>query len=196
MDAPKKTIGKTIFFSYMEIIIISFILIDIIFNLVLKAYITFDTRKQIQLSGIIIQKYITKNVDDLNFVKINKALKQTQSLLDIKYAIIKNNKKIIYPRNENSEELIFLENQLIPFITNKYHNVNKNNFFSFKMASKESIVKIIYLNDEYYLVVYSDFSKYRKYSSIVNLILLIILLFSLIVTFIISKKFQKRFPIL
>ncbi|SKA93027.1 Signal transduction histidine kinase [Caloramator quimbayensis] len=166
MDAPKKTIGKTIFFSYMEI--------------------------------IIIQKYITKNLDDLNFVKINKALKQTQSFLDIKYAIIKNNKKIIYPKNENSEELIFLQNQLIPFITNKYHNLNKNNFFSFKMASKKSIGKIIYLNDEYYLVVYSDFSKYRKYSSIVNLILLIILLFSLIITFMISKKVSKKisYPII
>ena len=114
MKTSKITIRKKIFFSHITIITISLLLTFVSFNLYLNFYVEKQTRKQlIEVAKSIEKSMVEASMDlninqnfkepintDKNLSIINKNLKNTESFLDVNYAIIGTNMELIYPEKK------------------------------------------------------------------------------------------------
>jgi two-component system sensor histidine kinase CssS len=214
MKTSKITIRKKIFFSHISIITISLLLTFMSFNLYLNFYVERQTRKElveaarsIEKSMVeasmdlnITQKFRASNSIDKNLSIINKNLKNTESLLEVNYAIIGTNMDLIYPEKKNQEEYTFVENNIMSLIGKKTGLLlrrNKKPVFHFS-ASERKYAAIVYplkvsnKTKNVNLIVYSDLFKSKGFVNVVNDILLLILIIMAIISVVISNNVSKK----
>ncbi|MDP4177463.1 MAG: HAMP domain-containing sensor histidine kinase, partial [Bacillota bacterium] len=214
MNNSNKTIRKRIFFSHIFIIIISLILTSVVFNICLNLYIKAETRKQLVSAAELIQKSIKKDLFQENtlqntkqdsneiiksFLKIDKVLKQTQTFLNINYAILGSNNNLIYPKKSSDSEYNLLQNDIIPTFKKEdagFLKTKKNVVVSFeingtKYSALKYATKLNTSQPARYLLLYSDLNNGRNMIFIVNAILLGILLITAVIAVIISNTVSK-----
>jgi len=214
MGPSKKTIRKRIFISHITIIIISLILTLVVFDVSLTIYIRTQNKKQLIIAGDIVKKSMSQNLKNIGIVqqgeenkeltksmsKINQTLKQTKSFLDINYALVRNNKKIIYPLEENNQEYSLVQENLIPAIGNKKWvaaETKKNSVFyvdalGTRYAAMIYPVESTSNGKKGYVLIYSDLDKSSRIITVVNIILLSILFITAIITSIISNNVSEK----
>lgn len=214
MDNSKKTIKRSIFLSHISIIVISVVLTSIVFNICLNIYIRYQTRTQLLSAAQIIQKSIsaelfsnvkaaaqTDEKEELNAIlKINRILKQTQTFLDIKYAVVSANEKVVFPRNLDSAEADILNKQIIPSLSRKSilgSKLKKNSIVYFG-AQSEKYAALIHplLPDSNKktgnLILYSNMKNSRQLAVSINIILFSILLITSLIALIVSNAVSKK----
>jgi two-component system sensor histidine kinase CssS len=214
MKASNTTIRKKIFFSHITILTISLLLIFVSFNLYLNSYLERQTRKQLvevatsieksmveaSMDSNIIEKFKASSNTDKNLSIINKNLKNTESFLDVNYAIIGTNMDLIYPQIKRDEEYTFVQTNIMSVISEKKVLLSKNNkksVFYFNASGRKyaAIVYPLKLSNKtknVNLIVYSDLFKSKGFVDIVNDILLLILIIMAIISVIISNNVSKK----
>jgi two-component system sensor histidine kinase CssS len=214
MNASKITIRTKIFFSHITIITISLLLTFVSFNLYLNFHVERQTRKQLieaakslettmidaSMDLNIIEKFKASSTTDKNLSIINKNLKNTESFLDVNYAIIGTNTNLIYPQRKNDEEYTFVQNNIISVISEKTTLLSENSkksLFYFNASEKKyaALVYPLKLSNKTKnasLIVYSDLFKSKGFVNIVNDILLLILIIMAIISVIISNSISKK----
>lgn len=214
MGNSRKTIKKRIFLSHIFIIVISVVLTSIVFNICLSLYIRYQTKEQLLSAAQIIQKSISTQafsgsrmnaqVDEKEELKsllqINRILKQTQTFLDIKYAVIGANERIVFPKNLESEDINILTNQIIPSLKRKNSfnsEPNKNRLINFDSQNKKYSALIHPLMSESNkglgdLILYSDMKNSRQLTFSINIILFSILIVTSAIALIVSNFVSKR----
>lgn len=215
MSNPKKTINRDIFLSHLKIILIYVVLTSIVFNLCLRVYVRNQTRSQLVSAAELVKKSInvelfsqntpseTKNEKELirNVLKINRVLKQTQSFLDVNYAVADRRSNLIYPSSsDNNEEYKLLNESIMPLISRRKLIQTKttgSKLINFIADGKKYIAIFYPLKSEGasragYLLLYSDLSRTNRLIFTVNLILVLILLITTAIALIISKKVSKK----
>ncbi|GFZ33480.1 two-component sensor histidine kinase [Clostridium zeae] len=209
MGKSKKSINKSIFTSHIITILIFMILTAIIFDLALRIYVRRETRNQILTTGEILQKSINQNstnlgldqlqnlqVNDRGNSKLNSILKRTNSILDIKFIVINEEKNIIYPNENINQEEKITSNELINKIKkNQVSNIGRSVVFNLNIrGNKYQVVSypIKLQNNSCYLIVYSDLTKSDEVTKKVNLLLFSILIIMAIISLSISTKLAKR----
>lgn len=213
MSNSNKTIKKRIFLSHISIIVISVVLTSLIFNICLNIYMRLQTRNQLVSAAQIIEKSMnTETFSGLklnatgedkealkSILKINKFLKQTQTFLDINYAVTGVNDRIVFPREVTGEEESLLKNQIIPSLKKKgiINNQRKNGIVYFEADNKKYATLIHYITSENgkrlgSLILYSDLNNSRQLMVSANLILLSILLVTSLIALFVSNKVSNR----
>lgn len=214
MNKSKKTIRKSIFLSHISIIIILVILTSIVFNICINIYIRYQTRNQLLSAAQIIQKSLntqligstkdntsTDEKTELNsLLKINRILKQTQTFLDIKYAVVNVNKKVIFPRNLVNEEANILNNDILPSLGKKNilsSGLKKNRMEYFKASNIKyaALIHPLALENNKTLgnlILYSDMKNSNQLIFSINIILFSIMLVAAIIALIISNTVSKK----
>ena len=214
MGPSKKTIKKRIFFSHITIIVISLILTVVVFDGCLRIYVRAQNKKQLIIAGDIVKKSMSQNLKNIgstlqgqenkeltkSMAKINQTLKQTQSFLDINYALVRNNKNIIYPLEENNQEYSLVQEKLIPAIGSKKWlaaETKTNSVFYFTALGKRYAAVIYPVEPtnnakKGYVLIYSDLDKSSRIMTVVNIILLSILLITAIIASIISNNVSEK----
>lgn len=209
MVKTKKSINKSIFTSHLITILIFMLLTAIIFDLALRIYVRRETRNQILTTGELLQKSINQNSTNLGLdqlknlqvnergnLRLNSILKRTNSILDIKYIVIDEYKKIIYPNENINEEDKNTSSELINKIKkNQVSNIERRVVFNLNIrGSKYQVVSypIKLQNNSYYLVVYSDLSKSDEVTKKVNFLLFSILIIMAVISLSISTKLAKK----
>ncbi|MGH4137902.1 sensor histidine kinase [Clostridium sp.] len=214
MKTSKTTIRKKIFISHLIITTISLILIFLVFNLYLNLYIRRQTSKQLKEAASSIEKLIVETDMDLssnqkleknannekNLLLISKNLKKIESFIDVNYAIIGTNMNLIYPEKKNDEEVIFVQNNIMPIVSEKKgfssKNIKKPIFYfinsTVKYAAIARNIKLPSKNSNLHLIVYSSVVKSKGFVKIVNEILLIIVIITAIISVLISNAVSKK----
>lgn len=210
MEGSKKTIKGRIFLSHISIIIVSLVLTSLVFNLCLNIYMRYQTKTQLVSASQIIQKTVgaevfndstllTEDKEVLkSLLKINRVLKQTQTFLDINYAVLGVNGKVIFPR-EASIEQDTIKNNLLPALKRKniIGSQKEKRIIYFYSDGKRYASIVQNLNTEEgkrfgSLVLYSDLNNSRRLMVTVNLILLGILFATGIIALYISNRVSKK----
>ncbi|GFP78139.1 HAMP domain-containing sensor histidine kinase [Clostridium fungisolvens] len=209
MSKAKKSINKSIFTSHLIIILIFMLLTAIIFDLALRIYVRRETRNQIITTGEILQKSINQNstnlgLDELQNLQVNERgnsrlnsiLKRANSILDIKYIVINEDKNIIYPNENINQEDKDTSSELITKIKkNQISNINRGVVINLNIrGNKYQAVSypIKLQNNSCYLIVYSDLSKSDEVTRKVNFLLFSILIIMAIISLSISTKLAKK----
>lgn len=214
MGNSKKTIKKSIFLSHISIIVISVLLTTIVFNICLNIYLKYQIRTQLLSAAQIIQKsmntqlFSTSKVNALvdekeelkSILKVNQILKQTQTFLDIKYAVIGARDKVVFPRSLDSEEADILNKQIIPTLSRKSilnSALKKNRIVYFSAENKKYAALIHPLtsnsnNGLRNLVIYSDMKNSSQLTVSINIILFSILLVTSLISLIVSNNLSMR----
>jgi len=214
MGNSKKTIKKSIFLSHLSIIVISVFLTSIVFNLCLNIYLRYQTRSQLLSAAQIIQKSLntqlisgtkinsqTDEKEELkNLIKVNRILKQTQTFLDIKYAVVSTNEKVVFPRSLDSEEADLLNKQIVPALSRKSFlssKLKKNQIVYFSAENKKYAALIHPLMSESNramgnLILYSDMQNSKQLSVTINIILFSILIVTSVIALIVSNSVSKK----
>lgn len=214
MSNSKKSIKKRIFLSHISIILISVVLTSIVFSIVLNLYIRYQTKTQLVSAAQIIQKSMNTQLlsgtkvnasgderEELKtLLKVNRILKQTQTFLDIKYAVIGVNERVIYPKNLESEEADILSNQIIPSLRQKNNfksDLKKNRIVYFDAENKSYasfIHPVMSENNRVLgnLILYSDMKNSKQLITSVNLILFSILIITSIIALVVSNTVSNR----
>lgn len=215
MEKAKKTIRGRIFLSHIWIVTISVTLTALVFTLCLNLYVRKQTRSQLITAASLVQKTMSAEFINMNLksesinenretvktlLKISRTLKQTQTFLDIDYAVIGKEKSLIFPVNDGSENYNILRSVILPSISKtKWSNaVLKENPILYFTASGKRYVSVLYpLKLESgrnlgHLFLYSDMSKRNKLIYVVNIILVSILLITAIISFIISSIISRK----
>lgn len=207
MEKPKKTIRKRIFFSHIIIIMIFLFLTVLVFDLCLSIYIRRQARIQLITAGELIKTAMEeqlKNLSDIEKLDNSKNIirnklendvnvKQTLSFFDINYAVLGENKDILYPTNEKDEEYSILSKQLISVIKRRKLSYIENNVIYITAPVKRYAVLVYPLeNENDYLVIYTNFTKSRRLTMVVNIMLCSILLITAIVSLIISNRVSRK----
>ncbi|GKU25946.1 HAMP domain-containing sensor histidine kinase [Clostridium folliculivorans] len=209
MRKAKKSINKSIFTSHLIIILIFMLLTAIIFDLALRIYVRRETRNQIITTGEILQKSINQNSTNLGLDKLqnlqvnergnsrlNSILKRANSILDIKYIVINEDKNIIYPNENINQEDKDTSSELIAKIKkNQISNISRGVVINLNIrGNKYQAVSypIKLQNNSCYLIVYSDLSKSDEVTRKVNLLLFSILIIMAIISLSISTKLAKK----
>ena len=214
MKTSRLTIRKKIFFSHITIIIISLLLTFVSFNLYLNFFVEKQTKKQLMevatsieksmveasMDSNVIEKFKVSSNADKNLSIINKNLKNTESFLDVNYAIIGTKMDLIYPLKKNDEEYTFVQTNIVSVISEKQILLSKNNkksVFYFN-ASERKYAAMVYplklsnKTKNVNLIVYCDLFKSKGFVNIVNDILLLILIIMAIISVIISNNVSKK----
>ncbi|MFL0245466.1 sensor histidine kinase [Candidatus Clostridium stratigraminis] len=214
MNNSKKTIRKSIFLSHISIIIILVILTSIVFNICINIYVRYQTRNQLLSAAQIIQKSLntqligstkdntsTDEKTELNsLLKINRILRQTQTFLDIKYAVVNVNNKVIFPRNLVSEEANILNIDILPSLGKKNilgSGLKKNRIEYFSASNIKYAALIHPFASENKkslgnLILYSDMKNSNQLILSINIILFSIMLVAAIIALIISNTVSKK----
>lgn len=215
MKKAKKTIRGRIFLSHIWIITISVTLTALVFTLCLNLYVRRQTRSQLITAANLVQKTISVELINMNLkselinenretvkvlLKISRSLKQTQTFLDIDYAVIGKEKNLIFPMNDGSENFNTLRDEILPSISKTKWSkaVLKENPILYFDASGKQYVSVLYpLKLENgrnlgHLFLYSDMSKHNRLTYIVNIILISILLVTTTISFIISSIISRK----
>lgn len=217
MAKVKKTIKKDIFLSQISVVIVSLLITAIVFNICLNIYVRAQAKKQLITAAALLQKYIASDLSGLNLeeelnkqgnenakvlLRINRALKQTQFMLDINYAIIGKDKNQIYNLH-SSEDPKVLNEEILPILKRENLNnyaVRKNKvlYFSASNSNYASIVYPLKLQTSKnlgYLLIYSNLAQSRRLIFTVDIILLAILLAAAatasLISNILSRKISK-----
>ena len=186
----RKSIKNRIFTSQIIIVVISLLAIALIFQLCLRIYIRRETKSQLIKVSSLVEESIKNN----EILERNKVLEEGELYLNIKYAIIDEDRSIIYPKSEDSRELHVLESRILPSINNSRwirNSINRNKVFYFN-SDRNRYCAVLYDVGNRYLFIYSDLNKLRKANIMVNVILIPIILITLIVTAIVSNKLSKK----
>jgi two-component system sensor histidine kinase CssS len=215
MIGSKRSIKNKIFLSHIWIIAISVILTAIVFNICLNVYVRRQTKAQLTSAAELVKKTMNAEMININIfqtatkeerefvkslLKINKVLKQTQTFLDINYAILGKNANLIYPKDISVENYEQLTSTIIPALEKKKLNLtegNKNRLVYFT-ANDVSYSAIIYPikgeggNSTVNLLLYSDLNRSRKLIFAVDIILFSILLLTGIIALAISNTVSKK----
>jgi two-component system, OmpR family, sensor histidine kinase CssS len=210
----KRTIKKNIFLSQVSIVIASLLLTAIAFNICLRLYINTQARTQLIAAAALLQKYIASDLSDLNLdqdsrlenregvkalLKINKALKQTQFILDINYAVIGKDKNQVYGLY-SSEDSEVLRQDILPILkkenlTDYVIRKSKILYFTASGINYASVVHPLKLQGNKnigYLLLYSDLAQSKKLISTVNIILAVIILAAAATAFFIANILSQR----
>ena len=214
MTKVKKTIKKSIFLSQISVVMASLLLTAVAFNICLKIYIKAQAKTQLVTAAALLQKYIASDLSSLNLeqdikndnregmkalLKINKALKQTQFILDINYAVVGKDKNQIYSLY-SSEDSEVLRQDILPILKKENLNdyiIRKNKTLYFTASGNDyaSVVYPLKLQNNKnigYLLLYSDLAQSKKLIFTVNIILAAILLAAAATAFIISNILSQR----
>jgi signal transduction histidine kinase len=135
-----------------------------------------------------------------SLLKINKILKQTESFLDIDYAMVGKKNNLIYPKDSSSENYELLVNQIMPVLSKKHLKMseqNKNVIIYFRVSDVKYSAIVHQIKTESgnsvgYLLLYSDLNKSNKLIVTVNIILLSILILTAIIALVISSTVAKK----
>lgn len=214
MGNSKKTIKKSIFLSHISIILVSVVLTSIVFNICLNIYIRYQTKSQLLSATQIIQRSMNTQTlsnskvnaqgserEELQaLLKTNKILKQTQTFLDIKYAMIGPNEKVVFPKILESEEADILLGQIIPSLTKKSvfnSQLKKNRIIYFNTDNQKFAALIHPVMSESNkvmgnLILYSDMKNSRQLALSINIILLSILIVTSGIAIIVSNSVSNR----
>jgi signal transduction histidine kinase len=215
MVVAKKNIKNKIFLSHIWIIAISVILTAIVFNICLNVYVRRQTKAQLTSAAELVKKTMNTELININMLqtpakeekelvksllKINKVLKQTQTFLDINYAILGKNANLIYPKDISVENYEQLTSTIIPALEKKKLNLmegNKNRLIYFT-ANEVKYSAIIYpikaegANTTVNLLLYSDLNRSRKLIFTVDIILFSILVLTGAIALVISNTVSKK----
>ncbi|MDS0525147.1 HAMP domain-containing histidine kinase [Clostridium sp. SHJSY1] len=204
------TIRKRIFISHIIIISIFLFLTVLVFDLCLKVYIRKQVKVQLTNACELLKDSLnnsSENLKDIEKLKASENIiqnqlknnsEQTLSIFDTKYALIGKDTKLIYANDEKSEEQV-LTNHLIPQIRNKQllsAENGKNTVLYLNGPVKKYALLLYPLKDNNstyaYLTVYTNFTKSRRLTLLVNIMLISILLITSIIALIISNKVSKK----
>ena len=186
----RKSIKNRIFTSQIVIVVVSLLAIALMFQLCLRIYIRRETKSQLIKVGSLVEESIKSN----ETLERNRVLEEGELYLNIKYAIIDEDRSIIYPKSEDSRELHLLESRILPSInSNRWirNSINRNKVFYFN-SDRKKYGAVLYNVDNKYLFIYSDLNKVRKANIMVNIILIPVILITVIVTAIVSNKVSKK----
>ncbi len=214
MKKQKKTINRSIFISHIAIITLCLIVTAIVFNIAINLYFRKQSRVQLTKASVILIKSIETDLHPLVelfdsntpnketaklLVKINKTLKQTKVFLDIDYAFIGNKNNIIFPNDVEDSDITILQNKITTMLkTTNFtdENLKKNNIKRFTLQGKEyiSILYPVKLNNNNlsYLFLYSDISKNKELTMVINIILFSILILTAITALIASRVISRK----
>ena len=218
MKGAKTTIKKKIFLSHIAIIVISLLLTFLSFNLYLNYYIEKQAKSDFAQAKSSIEEVIVENTQNIEVNKasknsvlnqkivsrIRKTLKNTGSFLDINYAVIDKNLRIIYPvdnsvKEERLQDYDFVQNNIISLLDKKSdllkNNYNEKSIEYFQVSGRRygTVVYPIQLsNQTYYIAMYSDMIKSNAFVRIVNNILLVILFITAAISVLISNSVSKK----
>lgn len=212
MKNSKKTIKRSIFSSHILVIAISVFLTSLVFNICLNMYMKFQTRSQLISAGQIIQKsmstelfntsitgFLKEERDSLKMLlKINRILKQTQTFLDIKYAVSSTNENLIFPKDLINEEEDLIKKHILPQLEKSNSFIkNKSKVLYFSYENKRYAVLFHSIKEEDNrklgtLILYSELNNSKKILITVNVLLLSILLFTSAIALFISNAISHR----
>jgi len=210
----KKTIKNSIFFSHITIIIISLLLTAIVFNLCLTVYIRKQTKTQLITAAGLVQKSLSLDMLDLNLrqdaksddremmgtvLKVSRILKQADFFLDINYAFVGKDQKLIYALY-SKEDFALLNQEILPALNKARKaspNLKQDKVLYFRASGKQYAAIISPLKLEsgktpIQLLIYSDLAKRDRLVMVVNAILFSILLITAIIAFILSNVLSKK----
>jgi two-component system sensor histidine kinase CssS len=203
MEKSNKTIKKRIFLSHISIVTVFMLLTLIIFSICFRLYIRRETRIQLIAASKLVQQSINADLKNngtviKSAVKINNSLKQLQSYSSISYALIDENKNILYPADDNNAEYTLMESQLLPKITyNRLQSSKPGNnavfFITVQGSRYEAVICPTKLqnNSRYYIVIFSDISKSSSLTAAVFYMLLLILFITAVIALAISNNVSK-----
>jgi signal transduction histidine kinase len=214
MSNPKKTIGKSIFFSHIKIILIFVVLTSIVFNICLRIYVRNQTKTQLTSAAGLVKKSVNLELfsrdtvsntakEDNKLIKsvlaVNRILKQSQTFLDVNYAVVGKRNNLIYPANDSSEEYELISAYILPIMQRRNittAKINKNKIVNFAVNREKYIVLLYPIKSESdkvgYLLLYSSLNKTNKMIFTVNMVLLSILLVTSIIALAISRDVSKK----
>lgn len=208
MSKSKRSIRDSIFFSHMLIIIVFVVLISLVFRVSLNIYIRRQIRAQMISAGELIKKSINTELFNSNdegnketiqsFLKMERILKQTQTFLDLNYAVIDKSGNIIYPKNENDHEYSLANNIINSMPERKFTNFIDKRIIRYSWINNKQYSIVAYPLDKgnsrnsKMLLLYADMDKSRNIMSIVNVMLIVILLITAIIGIIASRIVAKR----
>ncbi|MCM0649126.1 HAMP domain-containing histidine kinase [Clostridium swellfunianum] len=214
MIKARKTIKKSIFLSQISVVLAVLLTTVIAFNICLSLYIRSQAKKQLVAAAAVLRKFIATDLADLNLesslkkedrenlkavLKINRALKQTQFIMDINYAIIGKNKNLIYNLH-SSEDSQTLKEEILPAlkqesITSAEAVKNRILYFSASGKSYASMVYPLKLQNNKsigYLFLYSDLAQSMQLKSTINIILAGILLLAAAMALTMSNALSRK----
>lgn len=211
MNTSKKTIRKRIFLSHIIIISIFLFLTILVFDLCLKVYIRRQVKVQLTNACELLKDsidYTSTNLSNADKLKASENIiqnqlqgnsEQTLSIFDTKYALLGKDTELIYANDEKNEQRI-LEKQLIPQIERKQLSTaenGKNTVLYLNGPIKKYALLLSPLKDKddstyAYLTVYTNFTKSRRLTTVVNIMLISILFITSAIALIISNKVSKK----
>ncbi|GAA0178821.1 HAMP domain-containing sensor histidine kinase [Clostridium sediminicola] len=211
MIKPKKSIKESIFISQMSTVLIALFLTAAVFTLCLRVYIRNQTKQQLITAGNLVKESLKADTSLLNFnkdvnnvnreyrenlVKVNRTLKRTQTFLDIDYAVVTKNSKVLYNSNEENEDNSTLEDKIFPVIE-KRKRIKNNNVFFFNTSDKKyaGIKYQINLQKDkrnINLLIYSNLDASKRITSFITLMLFFIMLITAIIAVFISNSVSKK----
>ena len=214
MDIHKKTIKQSIFFSHLIIILIYVVLTSIVFNICLRIYVRNQTKAQLVSVEELARKSVNNELFNIgtlsntanenkqfikSLLKVNRVLKQTQTFLDVNYAVIGKRDNLIYPSSDSNGEYDLLTKYIIPVIGKNKLTVksSRNKIINFTTNGQKYIallnpIKSANTNNVLYLLLYSNLNKMNKMLLAVNFILIGILLVTAGIALVISNKVSKK----
>jgi signal transduction histidine kinase len=133
-----------------------------------------------------------------SILKINRVLKQTQTFLDINYAVVGINGKVIFPR-EASLEPDAISNHIMPALKKKIaiSSQKEKRIIYFNADNSKYVSLLQNINTEENkrlgtLVLYSDLNNSRRIMINVNLMLLSIMFFTGLAALYVSSRVSKK----
>lgn len=214
MKKQKKTINRSIFISHIAIITLCLLVTAIVFNIAINLYFRKQSRTQLIKASVILKKSLETELLPLDklldsstpsketaklLLKINKSLKQTKLFLDIDYAFVGNKNNIFFPNNIDDADISLLEDKIHAMLKNSKvmdNTLKKNNIKSFTLEGKNyiSILYPVKLKDNNlsYLFLYSDISKNKELTMVINIILFSILILAAITALIASRVISRK----
>lgn len=214
MKEVNNTIRKRIFFSHIVISIIFLTLTILVFDLCVRVYIQRQVKMELITASELIKNSIDKtlnNINDVDKIKLigDSALTQLDTknnleplipLFEIKYALLGENKELLFADNKNAEEYSIISKQLIPLIKNRQLStieINNDEVFYLNAPVKKYALLMYPLKNKNgstdgYLTIYTDFSKSRRLTTLVNIMLFSILLVTAIIALLISNKVSQK----
>lgn len=204
----KKTIRQSIFASQLIIIIFFFFLVTTVFNVAAKANIRKQTFNHLFKIGNNIKKSMSRDLPNISidlknedafiryYMRINRSLGPTLSVLNAEYAFLDGKQDIIYPTTKLFGDIeVFKSNIVDKSIQSiKISKSNKSTFSDSGLQYAAVLVPVGSKNDLgiSYILIYSSIENIKIFQSSVNIILIFIVVITGIIAIIISIYTSKN----
>lgn len=198
----KRTIRQSIFTSHLIIILFLFFLVTIVFNVTARINIKRQTFNHLTRIGNSIKKSTVRDMPNISvdlknedafikyYMRINRSLGPTLSVMNAEYAFLDNKLNVITPNVKLPDEGELFKPEVVNKITESLRNTGKSRITISEGGAEYAAVLVpIGSNNDLgiaSIVIYSDIENIKSFQNSVNLILLFILLVTGLIAVLIS----------